>query len=157
VHVKDDLNGKVQLVRNGQVAKEWAVSSNDFVATFTDTPTSTSWYRLNVLEPLDPTLPQAALFKALVLGTVSIPWLQQIASSGILGSFGGQLQTVVNSGAPALIWMIVNASQTGVTLSPGTTRFPRFAFPPAVSRYLNVARHDPDYAMGAITSPIWVQ
>jgi hypothetical protein len=158
VHVRDDLGGKVQLVENGQVVKEWPVTSNDFVATFTDVPAATSWYRVNVLEPLDLNLPQGSVLKALVLGTTSLPaWLQTVASSGVLGSFGSQVQAALNSGAPALLWLVANASQTGTSVSPGSSRYPRFAFTPAVSRYLNVAVHDPDYAMGVVTSPIWAQ
>lgn len=157
IRVKDNLGGKVQLVKNGQVAKDWKVTSADFTVTFQDTATSKSWYRVNVLEPLDLGLPNVKLLKDLILGVQSAPWLQQIIGLGLLGSIGAKITTALNSGVPALGWMLVYGSQAGVRVSPGSTRYPRLEVPASVSRWLNMAVHDDGYAMGAATSPIWIE
>ncbi len=158
IRVKDDLNGKVQLVKNGVTVQEWNVTSTDFTVTYTDTPGAKSWYRVNVLEPLDTTLPNTKLLKDLILGVQSAPWLQQIIGLGILGSLGQKITTALNSGVPTLAWLLIYGQQAGVRVSAqGSTNYPRLEIPPAVSRWMNMAVHDQAYAMGAVTSPIWVE
>lgn len=158
IHVKDDLAGKVQLVKSGTVVQEWPVTSSDFTVTYQETPAAAAWYRVNVLEPLDPTLPHADLLKALSLGQASLsPILQTLASSSFLGSSGQKIMSALNSGVPAVAWMLLYGSQAGITVAPVPTAFPRLVIPAPVSRYLNLAVHDQDYGMGVVTSPIWVK
>ncbi|MEZ0228894.1 MAG: CehA/McbA family metallohydrolase [Planctomycetota bacterium] len=158
VRVKDNQGGKVQLVKNGTIVQDWPVTSTDFTVTYTDTPTGKSWYRVNMLEPLDTTLPNTKLLKDLILGVQSAPWLQQIIGLGILGSLGQKITTALNSGVPTLAWLLIYGQQAGVRVSAqGSTNYPRLEIPPAVSRWMNMAVHDDAYAMGAVTSPIWVE
>lgn len=157
IHVKDDTGGKVQLVKNGTIVQEWKIGSADFTTTYQDTPGTKSWYRLNVEEPLDLTLPNTKLLKDLILGVQSAPWLQSLLGLGILGANGAKIANALNSGVPALGWLLVYGGQAGVRVSPGSTNYPRLEVPPAVSRWLNMAVHDDGYAMGAVTSPIWAE
>jgi hypothetical protein len=164
VHVQDALGGRIDLVKNGQVAERWTVSGTDFEATFADTPSARSFYRLDVYEPLDMSIPHASTLKSLVLlGGQS--WLNQLTSGqGALGSILGfassfltQVQRAVDAGGPAYAWLLIYGDQCGVRMSPVPTRVPTLEFPEGVSRILNVDMLDDDYARGAITSPIYAE
>jgi hypothetical protein len=157
IHVRQDQGGKIQLVRNGTIAQEWTVASNDFSVDFPDQPSVQTWYRINVLEPLDYSIPNAQVLEGLVRGTTSIPILQALLSTGILGSSGSSIANALNSGIPALPWLLIDGTKVGVSVSSGTTRYPRLFIPPVVSRWLNLAIHEHGLAMGVVSSPIWVE
>jgi hypothetical protein len=157
LHVKDALSGKIELVKAGAIVQSWDVTSNDFTVTFQETPAAATWYRVNLKERLDPNLPGGSLLKSLVLGTGSIPILQALTTSSLLGTLGPKLQTALNSPVPVLAWLVLYGPQAGVGISTGSTHYPRLSIPPAVSRYMNLAVHDQDFCMSAVTSPIWVK
>jgi hypothetical protein len=161
IHVKDALDGKLQLVKNGSVLETWAITSPDFTVQLTDTPATASYYRVNCLEKIDPTVPKGDLLQQLVRGTATIPWLPALVSSGALGggvtSFLSKAQVLVNAGGPVVVWLIVYGPQAGVTISPAPTAYPRLVFPRGVSQILNMALDDPGYCMSSLTSPIWVE
>jgi len=162
--VVDADGGRVDLVRDGQVIQRWAVTGPDFEVTYAETPAQRSFYRLDVYEPLDMTMPSASTLKSLVLlGGQS--WLTQLTSGqGFLGnllSFASgilaQVQRAIDAGGAPLVWLLLNGDKVGVKMSPVPTQYPTMEFPEAVSRMLNIDMLDTDYARGAITSPIYAE
>jgi hypothetical protein len=163
MHIVDCEGGMVDLVKNGQVIQRWSIPAADFEVTFTETPGAKSWYRLDVYEPLDMSIPQASTLKYLVLGFTGQSWVNNLSSgflANILGFLSGwvlQIQDVVDTGGPAAAWLLINGQQMGVQISPVGSRYPTIEVPEAVSRILNVDMVETDFARGAITSPIWVE
>jgi hypothetical protein len=162
--VIDADGGRVDLVKDGQMIQRWSVTGQDFSVDFTDAASARAWYRLDVYEPLDMSIPHAGTLKSMVLlGGQS--WLQQVTSgSGTLGSllsFAAPLlqhvQRAADAGGAALVWLLFYGDQAGCRMSPVPTRYPVIEFPEAVSRILNVDMIDDDYARGAITSPIYAE
>lgn len=163
VHVRDADQGRAVLVKNGQVATAWPIAAADWEVTFTDTPSARSWYRVDVFEPLDMSIPQAATLKLLVLGLAGQSWVSNL-TSGFLGNllsflpgFIGQIQDIIDTGGPAAAWLLLNGQQMGVTIAPIATRYPTIEMPEGVSRILNADFDDSDYSRGAVTSAIWVE
>lgn len=164
IHVLGAQDGKLDLVSNGRIVQQWPITAPDFEVQFTDTPTTRSWYRVNCWEKIDMSVAQASMLKQLVLGTSNASWINNL-TSGFLGNiFAGwlpsalsQVQDVVDTGGPAIVWLILFGDQMGVKLSPLPTRYPRLEFPKAVSQILNVAPQDDSYCPGVLTSPIWVE
>lgn len=164
VRVEDADGGRIELVRNGQVVQTWDVTGGAFEVAFADMPLGPSWYRVNCYEKLDMSLPQAALLKQLVLGTTNLSWLTNLTSGFLANIFGGWLpsfandvQEIVDTGGPALVWLLIYGWQVGIQMAPVPTRYPRLEIPEAVSRILNVAVHDDEYCPGVLTSAIWVE
>ncbi|HVY62116.1 MAG TPA: hypothetical protein VHF22_10715, partial [Planctomycetota bacterium] len=160
LHARDAAGGKLELVRNGQVAQQWSISSSDFEVTFTDTPAAKSWYRVNCWERVDMSVPYASTLRGLVLGTVDISWLQSLLSTGIgssLGHFFGQVQDIIDTGGPAALWLLVFGDRMGMKIAPLPTHYPRLEPSKAVSQIINCCVNDPDYCPGVLTSAIWVE
>jgi len=164
IRVKDDLGGKVELVKNGKVVQTWPVTSPDFVVTWQDAPAARSFYRLNVYEPLDMSFPGASTLKKLVVGGGAAQWIQLLTQGALSQLLGGKLaalatkgQIIMDSGGPALLWILTNGPKAGVKVSNVSTRFPRIELPKNVEQVLNVAVHDDAFGMGVVTSPIWIE
>lgn len=162
IHVRDADRGKVVLIKNGQTAQSWPIPGPDYEVTFTDTPSVRTWYRVEIFEPLDMSIPQASTLKMLVLGVAGQSWVNNL-TSGFLGSvlgwlsgFIGQVQDIIDTGGPAVAWLLINGQQMGVQLSPVLSHYPTLEIPEGVSRILNVDVQDSDYSRGVITSAIWV-
>jgi hypothetical protein len=160
IHVVGAQDGKLDLVKNGQVFQQWAINAPDFEVTFTDAPTAASWYRVNCWEKLDLSNANAPMLRDLVLGGQGQGFLATLLSgpvASLLGSLAGKIDDVVDTGGPAAVWLVLFGDQMGVKVSPVLSKYPRLEFPPAVSKILNVAVHDQDYCPGVLTSPIWVE
>jgi hypothetical protein len=99
--------------------------------TFTDKPTARTWYRID------------DGFLGNLLG-----WLSRFLS---------QIQDMIDTGGPAVAWLIFYGQQMGVQMSPVLTHYPSLEIPEDVSRIMNVDLMDDDFCRGVITSPIWVE
>ncbi len=154
IAVENADQGKVELVKNGQVIQTWSIAGGSFVTTFSDTPSGPSWYRVNVYERLDMSIPNAQLLRLLVMG---VP-LQNL---GFLGStiqgLIGQAQQVFATGGPLAVYLLFFGQQLGVGFSPVPTTFLVFDFPDALSKLINLDLQDPDFCRGAVTSAIYAE
>jgi hypothetical protein len=163
IHVRDAEDGKLELVKNGRIIQQWQVTGGDFEVTYADAAATPSWYRVNCYERLDMSVPNARLLRQLVLGTANLSFLNTLSSGllggvfGWIGSFAGHVQDIVDTGGPALVWLLLFGDQAGVHMAPIPTRYPRLELPEGVSRILNVCVEDDDYCPGVFTSPIWVE
>ena len=164
LHVTNAQDGKIDVIKCGAVFQHFDVTSNDFTVTFSDSPAAASWYRANLYEKLDLSIPHASEFRDAVLGTASFSWLTSLVQGPLAGALGPsagkwatQLAYVINQGGAAGVMLLLWGHDMGVTVAPVSTSYPRYLFPPAVSKLLNTAVHDKDYCMSAITSPIWIQ
>lgn len=161
VHVTDAVGGRVDLIKNGQVMHTWTVQDVDTTVLFTDIAAARSWYRLDVYEPVDLSFPQAQTLKHLVLGLSGQSWLSGLSSLGSVGSWLGNVlgnvQDLVETGAPAAAWLVVYGQAMGVRYVPQALRFPVVDWPEQVGRVLNIDPLDDSWSRAAITSPIWAE
>jgi hypothetical protein len=164
VAVSRGKGAKLEVVKNGQVFQKIDVTSASFEATFSDAPTTRSWYRVNLYEPLDMTIPHADELRLAVLGSAQLAWLTSLANGPAAGLFGGKLaawaskaQLVLDTGGPGALWLVIYGSKVGVTIAPVPTKYPRLLIPDAVNRILNVDIKDRDWCTSVLTSPIWVE
>lgn len=165
IRVVDAVGGKVNLIRNGQLVQSFPVSQLDQTFTFTDTPTSRSWYRLDVLERIDLSFPHANSLKLMVTGTAGQNWISQLNGlggifSGVTGWITGalsQVQDVVASGATVGVWLLIYGNSMGVTIAPTSTQYPVVEWPEHVDKVLNIDMTDPDFCRSVVTSPIWAE
>ncbi len=170
IQAYDCEGGRIDLIRTGQVAATWNVPPGaalpgaggmPFVATFAEVPPAPpagsprSWYRVDVYERPDTSIPQASLVQNLILGfgNLSLPsWLPSW-----IGGWAGKLQEFVDAGGGFAIWLVLFGQQNGFTVAPLPTRYPVFTFPEPYGHFMNVAIEDDDWARGAITSAIFVE
>lgn len=131
VRVQNALDGRVDVVKNGQTIYQFAVQANDETFTWTDTAASKSWTRVDVFERCDFSRPQSSGFQILAMS----------------GSLFGQ------TGTNALSTFALGA---GFQVSIGT-RYPTIRIPHEYDKILNFDRMNWGYARGAITSPIWAE
>jgi hypothetical protein len=131
VRVQNAAQGRVDIIKNGTTLLQFACFTNDDTFTWTDTSTSQSWMRLNVLERVDWSLPNTTGFQLLAM----------------TGSFFG------SGGISGLLTV---ATPYGFQISLGTN-WPTIKLPHEVDKMLNFDRINWGYSMGAITSPIWAE
>lgn len=132
LRVRNAVNGRVDVVRNGQTTLQFAILTQDDTYDWTDTATSRTWTRVDVFERVDWNRPQGQSFQLLAL-------------TGQL--FGG------TTGPQALATL---ATPLGFQVSVGT-RIPTIRLPHEYDVILNLSRIHWGFARGAITSPIWAE
>lgn len=132
VRVQRAAQGKLEVIKNGALLRAVDLQSADETITFTDTAASRSWYRVDVYEKVDLSVPSSSGFQVLAL----------------FGNLAGQ------TGPNALTTL---AGPLGFQVSVGTTRVPQIRLPHAYDQILNFDRLHWGYARGAITSPIWAE
>lgn len=128
VRVQNALDGRVDIVQNGQTIFQWAITSNDETFTWTNTATSRTWTRVDVFEKVE-------------WSKVSSSF-QVLATSGA-GATGSGAQALSNFAIPL-----------GFQVSVGT-RYPTIRLPHEYDKVLNLDRMHWGFSRGAITSPIW--
>lgn len=133
VRVQNAQDGLLEVIKDGQVLHSVPLPTNDETFTFTDSASQRAWYRLDVFEDVDFSVPQSSGLQVLALA----------------GAIGGQ------AGAAALTTL---GLPQGFQVSfNGQTRIPQLRLPHAYDKILNFDRLHWGYSRGAITSPIWAE
>lgn len=130
VRVKNAMNGRVDVIKNGNVHLQVAVLSNDDTFDWTDSAAARAWTRVDVYERVDTSFQHTNFQLLAVAGTI----------------FG-------QTGTQALATLALPA---GFQVAIGT-RLPTIRLPHEVDTILNFDRLNWGYARGAITSPIWAE
>jgi hypothetical protein len=145
VRVTDARDGIVEIVKNGLTFTGFNIDKDDFTATVVDTPKHYAWYRVDVFEKIDTTVPQAGQFQ--MLGMLGFA-----AGSGASGGTSGCSHGSA-SGWNALVAL---AAPLGFQVILGG-RYPTIELPEPYYRFLNASLYRFGYSRGAITSPIYVE
>ena len=132
VRVTNGKDGLLEVIKDGVVAHSVPLPTDDETFSFSSTASQRAWYRLDVFEHVDFSVPQSNGFQVLALA----------------GGLGGQ------AGAAALTTL---GLPMGFQVSIGGTRAPHIRLPHAYDKILNFDRTHWGYSRGAITSPIWAE
>jgi hypothetical protein len=127
VRVQGADGGLLRLFRDRHVQREVPIVGPDFTLTEPAVTQAGQWYRVEVLLPIDWTIPYSGLAAGLPLGSATS---------------SGQVSTLLN------VW--------GVSVAIGTSR-PVLLLDEAYRRIVNLDLLNPGFSKGAITSPIYVR
>jgi hypothetical protein len=127
VEVKGAEGGKLKIIKNGEVIQTIEITQDPFTYTFVEQPDQQCWYRVDVYEKINWSFPNIDLFSDLVF----------------------------NYGTYEDLYVLSN--NLGFVMLISTDGIPTIILPDEIDKVLNLSFKESFYAMGALTSPIFIK